>query len=155
MYSNEPEDYKCPFCRIVKGVEDEFVLTKQSDIVFQNNTITSFISSHWWPNNPGHVLIIPNNHFENLYSLPDDISAEIHKLEKVIALAFKKCYGSEGVSSRQHNELPGDQYVWHYHLHVYPRYGDDNLYKTEQVLISEEQRASYAKKLREYLIDKI
>ncbi len=145
------ENYKCPFCRISNGIEDEFVITKQSDIVFQNEIATAFIASHWWPNNPGHVLIIPNEHFENLYTLPDEVSAEIHRLEKKIALAFKAGYNCDGVSSRQHNEPAGDQDVWHYHLHVFPRYENDNLYQLENRQTTEAERTPYATKLKNYL----
>ena len=69
MHSHKPTEYKCPFCRVSGGIEDEFVITRQSDIVFQNDKVTAFVASHWWPNNPGHVLIIPNEHFENLQKL--------------------------------------------------------------------------------------
>ena len=49
MYNHEPKNYKCPFCKIVKGIEDEHVITKQDDIFYQDKYITAFISSHWWP----------------------------------------------------------------------------------------------------------
>jgi histidine triad (HIT) family protein len=150
MYTHEPENYQCPFCRISKRVEDKFVITKQSDIVFQNEMVTAFIASHWWPNNPGHIIIIPNKHFENLYNLPDNISAEIHRIEKKVALGFKKVYRCDGVSSRQHNEPAGDQDVWHYHLHVFPRYIDDNLYQLDRKQTAEAERAPYVKKLKSY-----
>jgi len=151
MYTHEPENYQCPFCRVSKGVEDEFVITEQSDIVFQNEIATAFISSHWWPNNPGHVIIIPNEHFENLYDLPGSVSAEIHRIEKIVALCFKEIYRCDGVSSRQHNEPAGNQDVWHYHLHVFPRYTEDNLYLLDPRQTTEAERALYAKKLRAIL----
>jgi histidine triad (HIT) family protein len=54
-----------------------------------------------WKNNKGHVLIIPNEHYENIYELPPLISAKIHDFEKEIALAFKEVYKCDVVSSRQ------------------------------------------------------
>ena len=150
MYTHAPENYRCPFCRVSKGKEDEFVITKQSDIVFQNEIVTTFVSSHWWPNNPGHIIIIPNEHFENVYTLPDNVSSEIHRAEKTMALAFKEVYKCEGVSSRQHNEPAGNQDVWHYHLHVFPRYIDDNLYQLDRKQTTEAERTPYVKKLKSY-----
>ena len=150
-----PENYQCPFCRVSQGIEDEFVITKQSDIVFKNDIVTAFVSSHWWPNNPGHVLIIPNKHFENIYVLPDDVSSEIHRVEKIISIALKSCYNCDGVSSRQHNEPAGNQDVWHYHLHVFPRYIDDNLYQLDNKRTTQEERAPYVKKLKDYFVEKI
>ncbi len=153
MYKHAPENYQCPFCRVSKGIEDEFVITKQSDIIFQNETVTAFISSHWWPNNHGHVIIISNEHFENLYDLPDHISVEIHRIEKIVALGFKEVFKCDGISSRQHNEPAGNQDVWHYHLHVFPRYKEDNLYQLDRKQTTETERAPYAKKLKDYFKD--
>lgn len=108
MYNHAPKDYICPFCLIAQGIESEHIYTKQDDIVYKNEFVTAFIGSGWWKNNKGHVIIIPNNHFENIYDLPDDISAEIHKLERKIAIALKEVYKCDGVSSRQHNEPCGN-----------------------------------------------
>ena len=78
---------------------------------------------------------------------------EVHKLEKRIANALKKVYKCDGVSSRQHNEPAGNQDVWHYHLHVFPRYVDDNLYGSPKLSTKAEERVYYAKRLGEYLCD--
>jgi histidine triad (HIT) family protein len=150
LYNHEPQNYICPFCLVVQGVESENVLTKQSDIIFQDEYITAFIAAGWWKNNKGHVIIIPNEHIENIYDIPSVLSAKIHNLEKEVAIAFKKVYRCDGVSSRQHNEPCGDQDVWHYHLHVFPRYKDDNLYGTKREFSKAEERIEYADKLKIY-----
>ena len=152
MYNHEPKNYQCPFCKIVKGVEDKYVSTKQDDIFFKDKYITAFISSHWWPNNKGHVVIIPNKHIENIYSLPNSLSHKIHDFEKQIAIALKKIYKCDAVSSRQHNEPDGDQDVWHYHLHVFPRYKNDKLYlsNSKKYLTDEKQRLPFSSKLKNY-----
>lgn len=150
MYNHMPDNYVCPFCLVSQGIENEHVYTKQDDIIYQDFFITAFISAGCWKNNKGHVLIIPNQHYENLYDLPDYLSAKIHDFEKDVALALKKVYKCDGVSSRQHNEPCGYQDVWHYHLHVFPRYKNDNLYKTDREDLPPHERAVYAKKLREY-----
>lgn len=150
MYTHAPKDYICPFCLVVEGVENEHVQTKQADIVYKDNYITAFISAGRYKNNKGNVIIIPNSHFENIYDLPDEISARIHKLERKIAIALKEVYKCDGVSSRQHNEPFGNQDVWHYHLHVFPRYKDDNLYLTDRELSKPEERVEYANRLKIY-----
>ena len=149
MYNHEPENYQCPFCLVVKRIENEYVLTKQEDIVYSDEFITAFISAGWWPNNKGHILIIPNQHIENIYTLPNHLSTKIHEFERIIALALKEVYKCDGVSSRQHNEPDGNQDVWHYHLHVFPRYKNDKLYLSRKVLSLPEDRIDYAKRLRE------
>jgi len=153
MHTNAPEGYLCPLCCIAQGIErEDFPYTKQQDIFYQDTQLTAFVSSHWWPNNRGHVIIIPNRHTENLYDMPDEELAAIHSLSRTIALAFKETYGCDGVSTRQHNEPAGDQDVWHYHLHVFPRYLDDQLYirNAEKFLSHPAERLAYAEKLRGY-----
>ena len=151
MKLHAPADYKCPFCRVVSGIEDEFVRTKQDDIVYQSQKVTAFISSGWWPHNPGHVLIIPNQHCESTSSLPLELDLEITKVKRIIIDALYNSYNCPGVSTRQHNGPDGGQDVWHYHLHVFPRYENDRLYKLDQRATTPEERLPYAQKLREYL----
>ena len=150
LYNHAPEGYVCPFCLIAEGVENEHVQTKQDDIIYKDKYITAFISAGCWKNNKGHVLIIPNQHYENIYDIPALLSARIHIFEKEVAIALKKVYKCDGVSSRQHNEPSGSQDVWHYHLHVFPRYANDNLYKTDREPLTPHERAIYANKLRLY-----
>ena len=140
---------------IVKGIEDERVYTKQQDIVYKDEFVTAFISSHWWPNNPGHVVIVPNESFENIYDLPDAVASHIHTCARKVALAFKEIYLCEGTSVRQHNEPAGNQDVWHYHLHVFPRYTNDQLYLNhdKKRLTTPEERKPYAEKLQSYFKD--
>lgn len=152
MYNHEPADYQCPFCRIAKGVEDEHASTRQADVFYRDDSITAFVSSYWWPNNEGNVIIVPNQHIENIYDLPDELSHKIHDFEKKVAIALKTVYGCDAVSSRQHNEPAGNQDTWHYHLHIFPRFENDNLYQLhdQKKFIAEERRVPFAEKLRNY-----
>jgi histidine triad (HIT) family protein len=148
MHNHAPDDYACPFCTIAAGRFDS--LTQPGDLVLRTEHVTAFIAAHWWVANAGHVLVIPNAHYENLYDLPDEIGGQIHAAARRIAIALKQVYGCDGVSTRQHNEPAGNQDVWHYHLHVFPRYAGDELYLRtyEHRLTTPEERAPYAAKLR-------
>ena len=154
MYNHAPKDYLCPFCLIANGTENENLHTRQAEIVYKDDFITAFIASGWWKNNKGHIIIIPNEHYENIYDLPDEISAKIHKLEKEISIGMKKIYKCDGVSSRQHNEPSGNQDVWHYHLHVFPRYKNDNLYLADRGESNLVERLEYAERMRNYFLEK-
>jgi len=145
-----PEGYICPFCMVVEGIENEYVLTRQSDIIYRDEFITAFICATTWGINKGNVIIIPNHHFENLYEINSDYLAKIHDFAKQVAIALKQVYKCDGVSTRQHNEPDGNQDVWHYHLHVFPRYKDDNLYGMKRVQTTAEERAVYAELLKSY-----
>ena len=148
MYNHAPPDYICPFCLLVRGTENEHVWVKQTDIVSKNDFITSFIGLAKWPNNAGHVIVLPNEHIENIYTLPKELSAEIHQTAQAIALAMKTAYACDGIMLRQHNEPAAGQSVWHYHLHVIPRYENDNIELSEKEDFPANERAEYALKLK-------
>lgn len=151
MYRHAPPDYICPFCLLASGIFNEHVWTTPSDIIHQDSDLTAFVSPTQWPNNVGHVVIVPNQHFENIFDLPVRLAANIHRLARAVALAMKQAYGCDGISTRQHNEPAGNQDVWHYHLHVFPRYEGDRLYSTAPVVLDAEVRARHARRLRDHL----
>jgi histidine triad (HIT) family protein len=150
MFRHAPEEYACPFCSVIAGGAAP-PYTLPSDVVLRTPEVTAFISARWWPNNPGHVLVVPNEHVENIYSLPAELAARIHDTARHIALAFKHVYRCDGISTRQHNEPAGNQEVWHYHLHVFPRYPGDRLYELEGRFIPADERALYAERVRAHL----
>ena len=151
MFNHEPEGYRCPFCRLLAGGEDK--VNSQRDIVCRTDDAAASISPRWWPNNHGHVLVVPTAHHENLYDLPDRYGHAVHDVVRRVAVAIRNTYGCDGVSTRQHNEPVGNQDAWHYHVHVFPRYEGDNLYGSRpyEQFVSAEQRWPYADKLRGYL----
>jgi histidine triad (HIT) family protein len=151
MYNHEPRDYLCPFCALAGGRAGERVLSTASDIVYAGRHVTAFVGSHQWPQNPGNVIVIPNDHFENLYNIPLLQAARVQELVQAVACAMKVAWDCDGVSTRQHNEPAGNQDVWHYHVHVTPGYHGDGFYHTERYLMPAEERARYAAELRLHL----
>jgi len=115
--------------------------------------MTAFVASHWWPGNHGHVLVIPNLHIENLYEFPPELGADLMSLTRRVAVAMKQAFGCDGVSTRQHNEPAGDQDVWHFHQHVFPRWSGDRLYErhAERAPAAAEDIADRAAALRSVL----
>ena len=150
MFNHEPADYICPFCTIIHGGEGKH--NSQQDIVYRDNDVVAFISPRCWPNNPGHIIIVPTKHYENIYDLPLQFASGIHNAARKIAIAFKHVYLCDGVSTRQHNEPEGGQDVWHYHLHVFPRYKSDDLYRSsaDKEFLPAEKRKAYAQRLKDY-----
>jgi histidine triad (HIT) family protein len=125
--SHAPRDWTCIFCGIAAGGETE--RTKRSAVIWADESMTAFVASHWWPANPGHVLVIPNMHIENIYEFPPELGNDLMATTRRVAVAMKAAYGCDGVSTRQHNEPAGDQDVWHFHQHVFPRWLGDRLYE--------------------------
>ncbi len=126
MYNHEPESYVCPLCSTAKGIETDS--NKKSDIVFEDECVIAYISPRWWKNNPGNVMVIPKKHVENIFDISDELLSQVYILGKQIAIGMKETYACDGTSFRQHNEPAGNQNVWHFHLHVFPRWTDDELY---------------------------
>lgn len=135
----------------MKGIENEHVWTNQQDVVFRDGHVTAFISAAWWPGNPGHVLVIPNEHIENVYSMPTSLLARIQEVAREVSIGFKEIYDCDGSSSRQHNEPAGSQDVWHYHLHVFPRWKGDRLYFERRSSTTPEERKPYAERMRDWM----
>jgi histidine triad (HIT) family protein len=143
-------DYECPFCTIVRGEENP-PWTYAADVVHRDELTTAWINRRWWANNPGAAVVVPNRHVENMYELDRVLAGDVHEAARLLALAMKDAYGCDGISTRQHNEPGGQQEVWHYHLHVFPRWHGDDLYRSAHRLTSPEERAPFAERLRRSL----
>lgn len=153
MYNHAPNDYKCPICIAINGQENDDTLIRQSDIVYKDDLVTAFISSFFIGKNIGHVIIVPNEHFENIYDLPHNYSSQIAEIAQKIAIGLKKVYRTDGITTLQNNEPAGNQHAFHYHFHVFPRYENDDLHNNmlDKKSTSPEERLPYAEKLREEL----
>ena len=148
MFNHEPPGYHCPFCLIAGGGGDG--VNDPRTVVTRTERALAVISPRWWPNNHGHALVVPTDHYENLYDIPPAAGHAVHDLVRDIARAMRTTYSCDGISTRQHNEPDGNQDVWHYHVHVFPRYHGDRLYESraQQEFGSVDERIAYATKLR-------
>lgn len=154
MKSNAPKDYACPICLGNHGIENADTLLKQADLVFRDDLVSVWINSFWIIGNEGHVIIVPNEHFENIYDLPEKIGHRIFEISKLMSKSIKETYDCDGITIRQNNEPSGDQHAFHFHLHVFPRYEDDNFNQelTKKSYLSDpEKRIEYVNKLKIYL----
>jgi len=152
-YSHSPENYFCPFCHIAQRIENPDDYSRLSDIVYQDVIVTALVASHQYPTSRPNLIVIPNAHYENIFDLPPELGADIFRAAQVVAFALKCAYGCDGISTRQHSEPAGSQDVWHYHLHVTPRFQGDRFYHHfyDKALMPVEDRAAHAKRVRECL----
>ena len=154
MHNHAPIDYICPICLGVQGIENDNTLMLQQDIVYKDKLVTAFINSFRIKNNPGHVIVVPNDHYENLYDLPSDLGVYIFNIAKKVAIAMKEAYGCDGITTVQNNEPAGGQHAFHYHLHIFPRYKNDYLHEnmSNKQLAGPAKRKDFADKLRAKLL---
>lgn len=154
MKTNAPKDYACPICLGNQGIESEDTLLKQSDLVFRDDLVSVWINSFWIKGNEGHVIIVPNEHFENIYNLTEKTGYRIFEISKLMSKTIKEVYRCDGITLRQNNEPAGDQHAFHYHLHVFPRYENDNFNQelTKKSFLSDSKdRTKYVEKLKRFL----
>jgi histidine triad (HIT) family protein len=143
MYNHEPEDYDCPFCKLAAGRID------QDCVILDDGTVFAVLALHQTEANFGNTLVMPKAHIENLYDFPAHLGEPLMRTTRAIAYALKELTRCDGVSIRQHNEPAGSQDVWHFHMHVTPRYKDDQFYKPLRggAVIAQATRAAFAAKL--------
>ena len=106
----------CIFCKIANG-------EIPSRTIEENDMFKVVLDVG--PATKGHALILPKDHYTNLYDLPEDVTAEVYKMAKKIALRMKEKLGCDGVNIVQNNEEAAGQTVFHFHMHVIPRYKGD------------------------------
>ena len=112
-----PSDPSCIFCRIVA---DQVEASK----VYQDDTVTAFMDKQ--PLNPGHLLVVPNEHTTNLAGLDETIAGRMFVVGRQLARALRhsglRC---EGVNLFLADGPAAGQTVFHSHLHVIPRFMGD------------------------------
>ena len=103
----------CIFCKLSNGdiptnalYEDDVV-----KVIFDLN-----------PASKGHVLILPKNHFDDIYSMDDATAAHVFQVAVKVAKAMKETLGCEGLNIVQNNGEIAGQTVFHFHMHLIPRY---------------------------------
>ena len=77
------------------------------------------------PATRGHALILPKEHADNLYELPEETAAAVMVLAKKLALVMRERLSCDGLNLVQNNGEAAGQTVSHFHLHMIPRYVND------------------------------
>lgn len=153
MFNHAPKDYKCPICLGVSDIESPDTLLKKDDLIFRDDLVSAYINSFWIKTAEGHVIVVPNKHFENIYEIEEKYLHAIMDTAKKIAIAMKKAYKCNGITIRQNNESASMQHAFHYHLHIFPRYEGDKFEENmkDKFLSDPEKRLEYKQKLSEFL----
>jgi len=108
----------CIFCAIIEG-------RAAAEVVFEDEETLAFMDIN--PANPGHTLVIPKRHVRNVYELDDEAAAAVMKVTVRVARAIKKALQPDGMNLVQSNERAASQEIFHFHIHVIPRWYGDGL----------------------------
>ena len=106
----------CIFCKIANGEIPAATIYEDDDFR---------VILDLGPASKGHALILPKEHYANLYEIPDELAAKAMKLAKKMASAMTKALGCDGFNLVQNNGEVAGQTVFHFHMHLIPRYEGD------------------------------
>ncbi|MBP5772622.1 MAG: HIT family protein [Eubacterium sp.] len=103
----------CIFCKLANGVFETNTLYEDDKfrVIFDASPATK-----------GHVLVIPKEHYANVFEIPEDLIAEAYKVAKKVATVLKEVTGCDGINILQNNGEVAGQTVFHLHIHIIPRY---------------------------------
>lgn len=109
---------ECVFCKIISG-------ELPSTAVYEDEDYKAILDLN--PAARGHVIIIPKKHAANVFELEDEEAVKVFPIAKKIATALMKTYHCDGINILQNNGEAAGQTVFHLHVHVVPRYYDDDV----------------------------
>jgi Diadenosine tetraphosphate (Ap4A) hydrolase and other HIT family hydrolases len=112
------KDENCIFCKLANG--DIPTATLYEDEDFRVILDAS-------PASKGHALIIPKEHYANLYELSDELASKVLVLAKKMITKLTDILGCDGYNIVQNNGEAAGQTVFHFHLHMIPRSKDDGV----------------------------
>ena len=111
-------DKDCIFCKIAAGEIPS--ATPHEDDDFR-------VILDLGPASKGHALILPKEHYRNLYDIDEQTLAKAASLAKKMVIKLTDVLGCDGYNVVQNNEEPAGQTVFHFHIHLIPRYKNDNV----------------------------
>ena len=111
----------CIFCKIANG-------EIPSATVYEDSVCRVILDVN--PANKGHALIIPKEHFDDIYSIVAETAAKIFTIATEVAKAQKAELNPDGLNILQNNGEAAGQTVFHFHMHLVPRYIKDNVTMT-------------------------
>lgn len=110
-------DNNCIFCKIANG-------EIPSKTLYEDEEFRVILDLA--PATRGHALILPKSHFKNLYELPEETAGKAMKLAKKMAATMTEKLDCDGFNVVQNNNEVAGQTVFHFHMHLIPRYENDN-----------------------------
>ncbi|MDD5797020.1 MAG: HIT family protein [Clostridiaceae bacterium] len=111
------KDCNCIFCKIANGEIPSTTLYEDEDFR---------VILDLGPATRGHALLLPKNHFANLFELDDETAQKAILVAKKMAGKMKDALGADGFNLVQNNGEAAGQTVFHFHMHLIPRYKNDN-----------------------------
>ena len=106
----------CIFCKLANGVFP-------TNSIYEDEDFNVILDAG--PATKGHALILPKEHYANLFELPDETASKVMVLAKKMAIHMKEKLNCDGFNLVQNNGPCAGQTVFHFHYHLIPRYEND------------------------------
>lgn len=110
------KDCNCIFCKLANG-------DIPTNMMYEDDMFAVIMDAS--PASKGHALILPKEHHANVYELPEDTAAAAFVLAKKLAPKMVEVLGCDGMNIVQNNGEAAGQTVFHFHMHLIPRYKDE------------------------------
>lgn len=107
----------CIFCKLANGVFE-------TNTVYEDDQFRVILDAA--PATKGHALILPKEHYANIYEIDENVAADAMKLAKKLVSSFTEKLNCDGYNIVQNNGEAAGQTVFHFHMHLIPRYVGDN-----------------------------
>lgn len=117
----------CIFCKLANG-------DIPTNTLFEDEDFRVILDAS--PAAKGHALVLPKDHFANVFEIPEETIAKAARIAKRIAQKQMDTYGCDGINILQNNGEAAGQTVFHYHVHVIPRTSGD----TKEVRLTWDQQ---------------
>lgn len=109
----------CIFCKLANGVFE-------TNKIYEDDDFTVILDAA--PAAKGHALILPKEHYANIYELDDEIAGKAFKLAKKLVIHMTDKLNCDGFNIVQNNGEAAGQTVFHFHMHLIPRHKGDGAF---------------------------
>ncbi len=114
----------CVFCQIARK-------EARASVIYEDEKVMAFMDIR--PVSEGHSLVIPKQHYADIFDIPDELLAAVHIVTKKIAAATKTATNTDGISIVQQNGKAAGQDIFHFHVHVISRFEGVKVPQFEQL----------------------
>lgn len=111
------KDNNCIFCKLANG-------DIPTNAIYEDDDFKVILDAS--PASKGHALILPKEHYANIYEIDEEVLAKASRLAKKIITHEKDILKCDGYNVVQNNGEVAGQTVFHYHMHLIPRYASDD-----------------------------
>ena len=137
------DNSSCVFCKIARK-------QAPASCVYEDENVMAFLDIR--PLNIGHTLVIPKDHYVDIFDIPEEHLSQVHKVAKQVSFAIKKATSADGISIIQQNGKAAGQDIFHLHVHVVPRFEGQKLPPFSDLKEVERTKLDeLAKKIRQHL----